>query len=316
MSTKIRHNIMHRWEGNPILTLRDIPPRASDLYNAGCMKHEGTYYLALTVEHLQGDCAIYCARSDDGRHFTVDEEPMLSASDEDADPEYESHGVRDARMTRFGDTVYMIYLAQSPHGVRLALAGSHECGTTQRVGIISEPDTKTGALFPEKINGMYARLERPREGGNIWVSFSEDLIHWGGWEAVMTPRHGYWDYDRLGAGAPPILTEHGWLLFYHGVRGLPGGDVFRLGAAFLDRDDPTNVIGRSNIPILSPRERYERLGDVPNIVYCCGALLSDDGETVEVYYGAADSCLCLGTVALEQLLTACFRPESAERNCP
>jgi predicted GH43/DUF377 family glycosyl hydrolase len=162
------------------------------------------------------------------------------------------------------------------------------------------------------IDGRYARLERPREGGNIWISYSDDLVHWGGWEVVMTARHGYWDYDRLGAAAPPMATDYGWLLLYHGVRSMPGGDLYRLGAAFLDREDPSNVIARSNIPILAPHERYERLGDVPNIVYCCGAILSEDGSGLEIYYGAADSCICLGTVSMDELVRVCFCPADTE----
>jgi len=306
MGTKIHRNIVQRWEGNPIFSVGDMPFSVSDVHNAGCVKREGTYYLLITIEHLQGDCAIYCARSPDGRRFEIDPTPMLSARDEDASTVYESEGVRDARVTAFGDTYYIVYLAQSAHGVRLGLARSERCDSLNRVALISEPDTKNGALFSELIKGRYARLERPREGGSIWISYSDDLLHWGGWEVVMTPRPGYWDYHRIGGAVPPLLTEHGWLVVYYGVRAMPGGELFRLGAAFLDRDDPTRVIGRSNIPILAPHEPYERLGDVANIVFSCGAALSDDGEVLEIYYGAADSCICLGTVSIEELVGVCI----------
>jgi predicted GH43/DUF377 family glycosyl hydrolase len=306
MGTKILKNVVSRWEGNPILSLRDLPFQAGDIHNAGAVRHAGQCILLVTIENLQGDCAIYRAVSEDGRRFRIDDTPILSGFDAKAIMPYEEHGVRDARITSFGDTYYLVYLAESGHGVRLALAKTEDFRTIERLGMISEPDTKNGVLFPRMMDGRYVRLERPREGGNIWVSYSDDLIHWGGWDVVMTPRGGYWDCDRLGAAAPPIETPCGWLLLYYGVKNNPGGPLFRLGVAFLDLDDPTKVIGRSNIPILAPQQKYERIGDVGNLVFSCGALVSEDGSQLEIYYGAADSCICLGTVPLEEMETVCM----------
>ena len=292
---------MHRWEGNPVIAITDLPFHANDIHNAAAVRLDGEYFLLVTVENLRGDCSIYRAHSKDGRRFSVDSEPILSASDREPFATYEARGVRDPRVTHFDGVHYIVYHAESRHGVRLALAQTKDFVTIERMALISEPDTKSGALFPRKIGGRFARLERPREGGNIWMSFSEDLIHWGGWQALMTPRHGYWDCHRIGTAVPPIETTCGWLLFYYGVKEVPGGPLFRMGCAFLDRDNPLEIIGRSNIPILAPRERYERIGDVQNLVFSCGAVLSEDGEQVEIYYGAADSCICLGTVAMDLL---------------
>jgi predicted GH43/DUF377 family glycosyl hydrolase len=306
---KIPKNIVERWPGNPVISIGDLPFNASDVHNAGAVRHEGEYILLVTVERLPGDCAIYCARSRDGRNFEINEAPLLERSAEEPFVDYEAQGVRDARVTRLDDTYYITYLAESKHGFRLGLARTEDCGQMERIALVSEPDTKNGVLFPRRIDGSYARLERPREGGNIWISYSHDLLHWGGWQVVMTPRGGFWDNHRIGAAVPPIETEEGWLLFYYGVRNLPGGPLFRLGAAFLDRDDPSQVIGRSNIPVLAPMTRYERIGDVPNLVFSCGAVTSEGGEQIEIYYGAADSCICLGTVAMSDLKRVC-RPDA------
>ena len=138
----------------------------------------------------------------------------------------------------------------------------------------------------------------PREGGNIWISYSEDLLNWGDWDVVMTPRGGYWDHDRIGLSVPPILTPCGWLIFYYGVKNTPSGPLFRLGVAFLNEEDPREVIGRSNIPLLAPSETYERIGDVQNLVFSCGAVTNTKTGKLELYYGASDSCICLGTVEL------------------
>jgi len=307
MPRKIHHNIAHRFRYNPIFTLADMPFAVSDIHNAGCIAMGDVLHLLITIEHLQGDHAIYHATSTDGRNFNVDERPLLSAQDDGACEKYEDQGVRDARITCISNTIYITYLAQSEHGFRLALAEWDGADTVQRLGCISEPDTKNGTLFPEKINGRYARLERPREGGNVWISYSPDLMHWGDWRMVMHPRHGYWDFHRIGAAAPPIRTDRGWLLLYYGTRNLRGQDLFRLGAAFLDYEDPTKVLGRSNVPILAPREHYERIGDTRNILFCCGALLSDDGTSLEIIYGAADSCICLASVDVDELMRVCFR---------
>jgi predicted GH43/DUF377 family glycosyl hydrolase len=307
MGTKLSKNIVERWTHNPVLSIRDLPFQASDVHNAGIARHNGQYFMLVTVENLRGDCSIYRARGADGREFRIDEEPILQPSKAEPFATYEDRGLRDARITPFEDTYYIIYLAESAHGVRLGLAKTDDFQTIERIALISEPDTKSGVLFPARFDGRYARLERPREGGNIWISYSEDLIHWGDWRIVMTPRAGYWDYNRIGAAVPPLLTPCGWLLLYYGVRELPGGPVFRLGVAFLDPDDPVKVLGRSNIAVLAPMERYERIGDVANLVFSCGALLSEDGKRLELYYGAADSCICLGTMWMEELEMMCSK---------
>ncbi|MFO8007029.1 MAG: glycoside hydrolase family 130 protein [Candidatus Brocadiia bacterium] len=305
MHRKLARNLVQRYEQNPVLSMRELPFPASDVHNAGAVRHEGEYILLVTVEELDGRCAVYRATSPDGRSFQMGEEPVLAPSREDHYAPYEEDGVRDARVTRFDDRYYVTYLAHSKYGFRLGLAETSDFTSIERIGLMSEPDTKNGVLFPQKVDGRFARLERPREGGNIWISYSDDLTYWGGMEVVMTSRHGYWDHDRIGAAVPPIETPCGWLLFYYGVKNNPGGPLFRLGAAFLDPENPSTVIGRTNIPLLAPRERYERIGDVGNLIFSCGGVLSEDGSEVEIYYGAADSCVCLGTMSMQSLKPLC-----------
>jgi predicted GH43/DUF377 family glycosyl hydrolase len=122
---------------------------------------------------------------------------------------------------------------------------------------------------------------------------------------VVSPRDGFWDLNRVGTGTPPVEIEKGWLIIYYGVKETSAGPLYRLGAAVLDKDDPTKVLGRSNIPILSPREDYERIGDTPNIVFATGALIEKNGP-LEIYYGAADSCICMGTANIEEIQYICL----------
>ncbi len=140
--------------------------------------------------------------------------------------------------------------------------------------------------------------------GTIWISYSDDLVDGGSSEVVMAVRPDSWDSWRVGASAPPIETRFGWLEIYHGVKRNASGMIYRLGAAMLDLDDPTKVLCRSAIPILAPREYYERVDDVPNVVFSGGAIM-DDNEQIRIYYGAADTCICVGTVGLTDLMQFC-----------
>ncbi len=162
-------------------------------------------------------------------------------------------------------------------------------------------------LFPEKINGLYARLDRPigRGIGCIWVSYSPDLKHWGKSDFVCAPRPRYWDQYHIGASAPPIRTDRGWLEIYHGVKMTNSGPIYRIGTIMLDLENPARVIGRCLEPLLSPRTDYERIGDVGNVVFACGAIVEDNGE-VKVYYGAADTSICVAFGTLDEIIESCF----------
>ena len=298
-------DILHRWEGNPVITTDDLSFRCASIFNAGAVFIGGEVLLLLTIQSLEGSYAIYPARSGDGKNFIVDGQPILAPIANGPDAIYEKLGILDTRITNFSGEYFICYDALSLHGYRLGLAKTTDFETIERVGIISEPDNKSGVIFPDKFDGSFARLERPWEGGSIWISYSNDLLYWGNSDIVMTPRSGYWDCDRIGAATPPMATESGWLLIYYGVKRTSAGPLFRLGAAVLDKKNPARVLGRTNVPILSPREDYERIGNMPNLVYSCGAILNPD-RTIRLYYGASSSCIALGTTTVDELLSACM----------
>jgi predicted GH43/DUF377 family glycosyl hydrolase len=276
------------------------------VFNAAATKFDGQYVLLLRVEDLQGRSIFALARSEDGLHFTLNDEPVMTPSEDGDFARYERKGIEDPRITLLEGTYYVVYTAASQYGPRLALAKTDDFEHFERVALISEPDNKDGTLFPRRINGRYARLDRPMVGdmGNIWVSYSDDLIHWGDSRVVMPVRDEWWDSWRVGASTQPIETRFGWLEIYHGVKHASSGPIYRLGAAMLDINDPAKVLCRSTIPILAPREYYERVGDVNNVVFSCGAVMEDD-EEIKIYYGAADTAICLGTARLEELMQFC-----------
>jgi len=306
MSRKFGQDLIRRYENNPIIAREHIPFPCNSVFNAAAARLGDETILLLRVEDLSGRSVFALARSKDGRNFEVAAEPAMVPSADGNFGIYERKGIEDPRITQIDGVYYIMYTAASGYGPRLALAKTTDFAKFERIALVSEPDNKDGTLFPRKIGGRYARLDRPMVGemGNIWISYSEDLIHWGGSKVVLPVCPDCWDSWRVGASAQPIETKYGWLEIYHGVRATSHGPVYRLGAAMLDINDPSEVLCRSSIPILAPQEYYERVGDVPNVVFSTGALM-EDNEQITVYYGAADTCICVGTAQLGDLMQFC-----------
>jgi predicted GH43/DUF377 family glycosyl hydrolase len=303
---RIGRDVMHRCHDNPLITIDDLPFECSDIWNAGVIRFEDEYLLLMTVETLEGVGCVYLARGTDGYSFAVEPEPFMTASKDGSFARYETFGIRDPRITMIDGTYYITYVADSEIGQRVGLARTQDFRTVERMPLISEPDTKGACLFPKKFDhqpARYTMLERP-VGGSIWISYSDDLVHWGRSTIVLTPRGGYWDSNRIGPAGPPIEFDGGWLLIYYGEKDTGAGPLVRLGAAILSKLDPSRVLARSNIPILAPREKYERMGDVANIIFSCGGLLDEQGQ-VKIYYGASDSCICLGIGTLDDIIRTC-----------
>lgn len=304
MTNLTGRDITHRWEGNPIISIEDLSFRVSDIHNCGVVKlpNDQTVML-LTVESLMGSTMLYKAVSQDGINFSVDPHAFMEPTHKGHRGKYESFGVRDARITAMDGKYYIAYVADSELGFRVGIAVTHDFNSVDFIGYATQPDAKNGVLFPCKFDGRFALLKRPA-GGAIWVSFSEDLQYWGDEKPVFTPRPGYWDANRVGISTVPILIDQGWLVIYYGAKETSAGPLLRLGAAVLDSNDPSKVIARSNIPILSPREKYERIGDIPNIVFSCGAVKT--GNDLNIYYGGSNSCICLGSTNIPDLVDFCF----------
>ncbi|MBA7581580.1 Beta-1,4-mannooligosaccharide phosphorylase [subsurface metagenome] len=310
MSRPMGRDFLHRWEGNPIITLEDIPYRCNTVFNGTPVKAGGEYLLLLRVEGQQGYSFFSLARSQDGFHFTVDPEPVMLPAKEGPFARYETRGIEDPRLTEIDGRYYILFTAFSKWGPRIELAETTDFVHYERIALVSEPGNKDGVLFPEKINGRYARLDRPIGNGigSIWVSFSDDLIHWGDHQLVMTPHSGYWDSHRIGASAPPIKTEAGWLEIYHGIKTTRSGPIYKIGSVLFDLENPSRVIARCDEPILSPRETYERIGDVNNVVFACGAIV-EANDDIKIYYGAADTCICVATGKLSHLVERTLESE-------
>jgi predicted GH43/DUF377 family glycosyl hydrolase len=297
--------IVERFVGNPIITNKDIPAPCNTVFNAAATVYKNEYILLVRVEGVEGKSTLWIARSKNGKNFEMDKKPALFRSNKEPFRTYEKRGLEDPRIIKVDGIYYIIYTAYSHYSPRLALAKTEDFKHFERIALISEPVNKNAVIFPKKFGGRYVRFDRPMATGiATWVSYSYDLIHWGDSTVIFETRPGYWDADKVGPGAPPIRTKKGWLLIYHGVKNTSAGPIYRLGVALFDLNNPAKIIGRSEEPILSPTEEYERIGDVPNVIFTCGAILEKDGE-VKIYYGACDTYICLAITHIDDLLSLC-----------
>jgi predicted GH43/DUF377 family glycosyl hydrolase len=297
-----------RSEANPILTAAQWPYPVNSVFNTGAVVlGSGETLLLARVEDMRGMSHLCAARSQDGvTGWQVDPDPTF-VPDPENHPE-EVWGVEDPRLTWIEERgeYAVVYTCYSVGGPGVGVAMTADFRSFSRIGMVLPPDDKDAALFPRRFGGRYALIHRPSAAGraaHMWLSYSPDLKHWGDTRILMEARRGgWWDAGKIGLAAPPILTPQGWLTLYHGVRTTAAGALYRVGAAVLDAEDPCTVLLRGDEWIMGPDRPYERLGDVPDVVFPCGAVLADDGDTVRLYYGAADTCICLATASLGQLL--------------
>lgn len=317
---------VERFPQNPILTRRDlpdIPPSivdATSVFNPGAIKFGDKYQLMLRVQTRGRETFLVMAESGDGVNFVPRTEVVQFAGIEHVAEKI--YHVYDPRLTQIDEWVYVMFAADTDDGCRLGVARTIDFEMFEFLGFGEEKDIRNGVLFPECFGGRYLRLDRPNarpsEGGppsgdEIFLSESEDLVHWRPVASVLKGRPHYWD-ERIGSGPPPVKTRDGWLHIYHGVATHFGSsNIYQAGVSLLDLEDPSKVVSRGRNNILEPREPYELMGQVPNVVFP-GGLIVDDfddegfakaGAKVFLYYGAADTCVGLATATVGELLAAC-----------
>ena len=304
----MRNEFVKRYEKNPILTKDDIPYKVETVHNAAVAKYDGKYVMLFRSHKDNGRSIIGIAHSDNGFDFTAGGEPFMTPAKDEPFAEYEAFGVEDPRITPLDGACYITYSAYSKHGVRIGLAKTNDFKSVERIAFITQADYRNTVLFPEKINGRYAKLDRPHSDispWSTWISYSPDLKHWGNSKLIMKPVPYHWDEMKIGPGAPPIKTDKGWLNIYHGVFPTMAGAVYRLGVCLHKLDDPSELLGVSDRWILEPVDPWERVGYVPNVVFSCAAIAEDDG-TLKLYWGAADTVMCVGTAIIDELVELCL----------
>ncbi|MCX8044482.1 MAG: glycoside hydrolase family 130 protein [Desulfobacterota bacterium] len=298
-----------RYHNNPILTPDDIPYPVATVHNAGVVKFQDRYVMLFRSHQRNGRSVIGRADSSDGFSFSVYQKPFMVPAADTVFGVYEEFGIEDLRITPLEGAFYLTYSCYSRFGVRIGLARTYDFHEVERIAIISHADMRNVVLFPERIQGRYARLDRPHTNimpWSIWLSFSPDLIHWGESVVVIRPMQYHWDEMKIGPGTPPIKTKKGWLHIYHGVFQTMAGAVYRLGVALHDLENPAHVLGVGDEWIVEPHDPWERTGYVPNVVFTCGAV-TEDGKNLILYWGGADTVMCAGVAQIDALIEHCLK---------
>jgi predicted GH43/DUF377 family glycosyl hydrolase len=296
-----------RHSRNPILTAADWPYQINTVFNPGAtLLKDGTTLLLCRIEDRRGLSHLAAARSVNG----VDGWQIASHPTLNPDPGHfpeELWGVEDPRITYVPelDKYIVAYTAYARGGPGVALASTDDFVYFERYGMIMQPEDKDACLLPRRIGGRWALIHRPAgaTAAHMWISFSNDLVTWGGHKLMMEARLGaWWDATKIGLACPPIETPEGWLTIYHGVKRNAAGAIYRLGLALFDLNSPDHCISRGDYWVFGPEELYERRGDVDNVVFPCGYTIAPDGDTLRLYYGAADTTVALATGSVKAML--------------
>jgi predicted GH43/DUF377 family glycosyl hydrolase len=297
-----------RYSGNPLLSRENWPYPINSVFNAGAvLLPDGDTLLLCRVEDRSGLSHLCAARSANGIDaWRIDPQPTLMANP--AEYPEEIWGIEDPRITYVPElgqyAVSYTSFARGGPGVSLAL--TKDFRSFERYGVIMSPEDKDAALLPRRIGGRWALVHRPMTalGAHMWISYSPDLRHWGSHKIILEARRGgWWDANKIGLCSPPIETAKGWLMIYHGVRQTASGSIYRLGLALFDLEEPTVCLQRGDSWIFGPEAPYERGGDVKDVVFPCGQTIGADGDTINLYYGAADSSIALATGSIRCMLS-------------
>lgn len=326
--------MLKRYEKNPIVQARgDLPWCSIKVYNPAISYDGEKYHMLFRGIGQDWVSRIGYGESANGLDFHILPSPVLS-------PAYpwESAGCEDPRVVFVDNTYWITYTAFDGKTARAALTSSPDLihfeerkllfpGWNQSARDGCPPDwSKAAAIFPSKIDGQYYMLFGD---SHIWIASSSNLTDWTPTvEPLLSKRPGEFDGVYIEMGPPPILTERGWLIIYHGVDRLDSQMTYRMAAALLNKDNPREVIWRSKTPVFEPLEKHETVGFIdvieggferlkkltiedlhklasdeklPKAVFCCGAVLSDDGQTIRLYYGAGDTVICEATIDLQTI---------------
>lgn len=320
---------MNRHPRNPLLSrqaivsghpsLRDV----SSVFNPGGISFDGGILLLLRVQNRARETLLVKARSPNGVDFRVDQDP-LPLTGLEACPHRVFH-VYDPRITSLDGSFHVICALDTDAGCFLGWFTTQDFSQLEFRGLVSAPDTRNGVLFPERFEGRYLRFERPnlltgpdgvKTGSTIVCSSSPDLLAWEPVADVFSGQAHFWD-EFIGSGPPPLKTKEGWLHVYHGVATHIGSaNIYQAGVSLQDLQRPWITLARGRYNILEPREIYELTGQVPNVVFPTAAIpLATDSRgfagpdsPVLVYYGAADTCVCLAETTVKELLEAVYAP--------
>jgi beta-1,4-mannooligosaccharide/beta-1,4-mannosyl-N-acetylglucosamine phosphorylase len=294
--------VVWRSNRNPIIP-RDLVPCANSIFNSAVVPFEGGFAGVFRIDDLSRQQRLHVGFSRDGVNWDIDNEPIKFICDNKEISNF-VYGY-DPRVCWIEDRFYVTW-CNYYHGATIGAAYTYDFKEFYQLENAFLPFNRNGVMFPRKINGKFAMLSRPSDNahtpfGDIFYSESPDMKHWGCHRHVMEAKGG-WAWTKIGAGPIPIETTEGWLLIYHGVMTSCNGMMYSMGAALLDINEPWKVLYRAKPYILNPREIYECVGDVPNVVFPCATLHDAETGRIAIYYGGADTVVCLAFTQVDELI--------------
>lgn len=296
-------DVLWRDTRNPIMGWNETKT-AARIYNSAVIPYQDGFIGIFRADHRDGIPGLHVGRSSDGIRWEIEEEE-IHWTDENGEP-YDTAYAYDPRLVCISG-IYYIQWCTDFGGPTIGIGRTEDFKTFTRLENAFIPFNRNGVLFPRKINGSYMMLSRPSDSGHtpfgdIFLSESPDLVYWGRHRRVMTSGETWWQGKKIGAGAAPIETTEGWLLFYHGVNGTCNGYVYSIGAAILDREKPSRVLYRTGDYLMTPMASYEVTGFVPNVTFPCASLQDAATGRIAIYYGAADTCLGIAYACVDELV--------------
>lgn len=299
---------LKRYEKNPILTASKNNWENLNVSNAGATVYDGKVYLLYRAEGEERRngpnswpvTRLGLAVSEDGYNISCRHpEPIF---DKSSDNIWNKFGCEDPRISKIGDTYYIILTAMTDygdHGGWLMYSTTKDFKTfTPLQRLMPELEQRTSGLLPGKLNNKYCLFHRPMP--NMWMSYSDDLKSWKDMQCIFQIKPGTWYENKLGIGPAPLETPYGWLLFWHGKNNKA---EYALGIMLLDKNDPAKIIKFQEEPILSCEMPYEKKGFLDNVVYTNGAV--EFNNKFFVYYGCGDRCLSVATIDVSEVYNWC-----------
>jgi beta-1,4-mannooligosaccharide/beta-1,4-mannosyl-N-acetylglucosamine phosphorylase len=300
-------SVFWRSSRNPIVT-REQVPRANSIFNSAVVSFDGGFAGIFRVDDTRRVMNVHAGRSDDGVEWRIEPEPIVfeAVDDRVSEVQHRFEHAYDPRVTWLEDRFYVTWCT-GYHGPTIGVGYTHDFETFHQLENAFLPFNRNGVLFPRRVSDRYAILSRPSDAGHtpfgdVFYSESPDLVHWGRHRHVMAPVPLSWQSTKVGAGPTPIETDEGWLLLYHGVLTSCNGFIYSMGAALLDLEEPWRAVARAADYLLAPHMPYEQVGDVPNVVFPCAALVDRETDRLTVYYGGADTVVCLAHGHLSELM--------------
>ncbi|MFH0989541.1 MAG: glycoside hydrolase family 130 protein [bacterium] len=297
-------DVLWRYKKNPVIGWNPIP-KAARIFNSAVVSYNDAFVGVFRADQKNGRAMLFSGKSRDGLKWTIGPDPIQWV-DEQGNPSPTSYAY-DPRVVLIDDTYYVVW-CDDMRGASIGLGRTSDFKTFTRMLNPLMPFNRNGVLFPRKVHGKYILLSRPSDSGHtpfgdIFLSESPDLIHWGNHQFVMGKGgQGWWQGVKIGAGPIPIETTEGWLLFYHGVSTTCNGFVYSFGAVILDIDHPSKVLYRTRDYLLTPEQPYETTGFVPNVVFPGAALFDAPTGRIVIYYGAADTYTSIAFAQVDELI--------------